>query len=147
MRRELPIILVRVIVGLVFILEGALKFLQPSAFGADRFAAIGLPFPHIIAPAIGCIEIAGGLALLLNFYAGEAAIVLMLVMIGAVVTTKIPILLGRPLGPFPLPHGALTGWIYFLHEIRLDFAMFLGALAIAIDSGLSFRRDREWYNR
>ena len=147
MRSELPMILIRVIVGLVFLFEGLLKFLDPSAFGVARFAALGLPYPQYLAPAVGSLEIAGGLALLLSFYAGEAAIALMIIMAVAITTTKLPLLLGHPVGSFPLPAGAPTGWIAFLHEIRLEFAMFLGSLAIAIDSGLRLRRKREWYNR
>ena len=53
-------ILIRVIVGLVFLLEGVLKFVRPEALGAGRFAAIGLPFPHVLAPLVGGIEIGGG---------------------------------------------------------------------------------------
>ena len=62
-RRELPMILIRVIVGLVFVLEGALKFVLPEELGAGRFALIGLPLPHALAPLIGGVEICGvGLA-------------------------------------------------------------------------------------
>src|ERR1035441_7768617 len=100
MRRDLPMILIRVIVGLVFLTEGILKFMHPDELGAARFASIGLPFPHLLAPLVGGIEIAGGAAILLNFYAGDAALLLLLVIVTALVTTKTPILLGRPLGPF-----------------------------------------------
>jgi uncharacterized membrane protein YphA (DoxX/SURF4 family) len=47
----LPMILIRVMVGLIFLLEGVLKFVRPEALGAGRFAAIGLPFPHQLASA------------------------------------------------------------------------------------------------
>ena len=53
MRQSLPIILIRLMVGLVFLLEGILKFVRPDDVGAGRFAAIGLPFPHQLAAMVG----------------------------------------------------------------------------------------------
>jgi len=139
MRSELPMILVRVIVGLVFILEGLLKFLQPDVYGAANFSALGLPFSQILAPLVGSVEIAGGLAVLLNFFAGDAALVL------ALATTKMPILLGRPFGPFPFSPASGSGWLAFLHAARVDLAMLFSSLAISFDSGLQIGRQRRWY--
>jgi putative oxidoreductase len=144
-RRSLPMILIRTIVGLVFLLEGVLKFVQPSAMGAGRFAAIGLPFPHLLAPLVGCIEIGCGAAILLNFFAGDAAIFLLVVIITALITTKIPIMLGRPLGPFTPAKMNTYGWLIFFHEARLDLSMIFGLLAIAIDTGVKMGRKRRWY--
>jgi uncharacterized membrane protein YphA (DoxX/SURF4 family) len=145
MRRDLPMILIRVIVGLVFLTEGILKFIHPDELGVGRFAGIGLPFPHLLAPLVGGIEIAGGAAILLNFYAGDAALLLLLVIVTALVTTKAPILLGHPLGPFPLVKLPHYGWLSFLHEARTDLCMIFGLLAVLIDSGLRIGRRRRWY--
>ena len=145
MRRDLPLILIRVLVGLVFLLEGCLKFLRPEALGAGRFEALGLPFPHYLAPLVGGLEIGGGAAILLNFYAGDAAFALLVVIATALVTTKFPILLGRPLGPFPLEKLKEYGLLSFFHQARTDFCMVFGLLAIVIDSGLRVGRKRRWY--
>jgi putative oxidoreductase len=144
-RRKLPMILIRVIVGVVFLLEGALKFVRPEALGWGRFAATGLPWPHYLAPLVGGIEIGGGAAILLNFYAGDAALALLVVIVTALVTTKIPILLGRPMGPFPLEELKEYGWLSFLHEARTELCVVFGLLAIVIDSGLQIGRRRKWY--
>jgi len=144
-RRDLPFILIRVMVGLVFLLEGSLKFLRPVELGAGRFEALGLPFPHYLAPLVGGIEIGGGAAILLNFYAGDAAFALLVVIATALVTTKFPILLGRPVGPFPLEKLKEYGWLSFFHQARTDFCMVFGLLAIVIDSGLKIGRRRRWY--
>jgi uncharacterized membrane protein YphA (DoxX/SURF4 family) len=144
-RRDLPTILIRVLVGLVFLLEGSLKFLRPEALGAGRFEALGLPFPHYLAPLVGGIEIGGGAAILLNFYAGDAAFALLVVIATALVTTKFPILLGRPLGPFPLEKLKEYGWLSFFHQARTDFCMVFALLAIVFDSGLRVGRKRRWY--
>jgi|CZKF01.1.fsa_nt_gi uncharacterized membrane protein YphA (DoxX/SURF4 family) len=144
-RRDLSMILIRVMVGMVFLLEGILKFLRPEELGAGRFEALGLPFPHILAPLAGGIEIVGGAAILLNIYAGDAAFALLLVIITALVTTKFPIMLGRPLGPFPLETLKEYGWLSFFHQARTDLCMVFGLLAIVIDSGLKVGRKRRWY--
>jgi len=135
-------ILIRVIVGLVFLTEGILKFLHPGELGSGRFAHIGLPFPYIAAPLVGAIEIAAGAAVILNLYAGDAAILLLLVIITALITTKIPILLGRHLGPFAPPKLEHYGLLSFLHEARTDLSMLFGLVAILLDSGVRMRRRR-----
>jgi putative oxidoreductase len=144
-RRNYSMILIRVLMGLVFLLEGILKFLRPEELGAGRFEALGLPYPHFLAPFVGGIEIAGGAAILLNLYAGDAAFVLLLVIITALVTTKFTILLGRPLGPFPLEKLTEYGWLSFFHQARTDLCMVFGLLAIVIDSGLKVGKKRRWY--
>jgi putative oxidoreductase len=137
MRQRLPMILIRVLVAVVFISEGVLKFVYPGELGAGRFARIGLVWPHLLGPFVAIVEIVAGLGVLANFYAGDAALLLLAVIITAIVTTKIPILIGRSLGPFAVPknvnHNGLLG---FLHEARADLAMLFGLIAIAIDSGL-----------
>jgi len=142
MRNRLPMILIRVVVGLVFLTEGILKFLHPGELGSGRFAHIGLPLPYITAPLVGAIEIAAGAAVILNLYAGDAAILLLLVIITALITTKIPILLGRHLGPFAPPKLEHYGLLSFLHEARTDLSMLFGLVAILLDSGVRMGRRR-----
>lgn len=142
MRRKLPMILIRVVVGLVFLTEGILKFVLSSELGAGRFAHIGLPYPHLLAPLVGSVEIAAGAALLLSLYAGDAAVLLLAVILTALVTTKLPILLGRPLGPFALTKLNHYGWLSFLHEARTDLSMLFCLVAILLDSGLQLGRKK-----
>ena len=142
MRNRLPMILIRVVVGLVFLTEGILKFLHPGELGSGRFAHIGLPLPYITAPLVGAIEIAAGAAVILNLYAGDAAILLLLVIITALITTKIPILLGRHLGPFAPPKLEHYGLLSFLHEARTDLSMLFGLVAILLDRGVRMGRRR-----
>ncbi len=145
MRRDLPMMLLRVMVGLIFLIEGILKFVRPQELGAGRFMTIGLPYPQVLAPIVAGMEIVGGLAVILGFYAGDAALALLAVIVVALVTTKLPILLGRPLGPFMPAKLAHYGWASFLHEARVDLCMLLGTLAVLIDSGLKVGRRRPWY--
>jgi uncharacterized membrane protein YphA (DoxX/SURF4 family) len=137
MRKNLPMILIRVIVGVVFLTEGILKFVYPGELGTGRFAHIGLPFPHLLAPFVGAVEIAAGGALVLGFYTGDAALLLLVVILTAIVTTKVPILLGHPLGRFAPARPEHYGMLSFIHEARTDLAMLFGLVAILLDSGMS----------
>jgi len=139
MRKNLPMILIRVIVGVVFLTEGILKFVYPAELGWGRFAHIGLPLPHVLAPFVGAVEIAAGGALILNMYAGDAALLLLIVILTAIFTTKAPILLGHPLGRFAAPKLEHYGLLSFIHEARTDLCMLFGLVAILLDSGMSLR--------
>lgn len=144
MRKKLPMILIRVMVGLVFLTEGILKFVFPGELGAGRFVHIGLPYPHLLAPLVGGVEIAAGAALILNFYAGDAALLLLGVILTVLITTKLPILVGHPLGRFTPARLNHYGLLSFLHEARTDLCMLFGCIAILVDSGVQFRRKKAW---
>jgi uncharacterized membrane protein YphA (DoxX/SURF4 family) len=141
-------ILIRIVVAVVFISEGLLKFVWPGELGAGRFAHIGFPAPQVLAPVVGVVEMGAGVAVLANFYAGEAALCLLAVIVTALISTKIPILLGRPLGPFGVPKNVShTGLLGFLHEARTDLAMLFSLAAIAIDSGVRGRGRARGFQR
>jgi hypothetical protein len=70
---------------------------------------------------------------------------LLTVIVVALVTTKLPILLGRPIGPFALAKLAHYGLGSFLYEARVDLCMLLGTLAVLFDAGLKVGRRRPWY--
>jgi len=53
-------ILVRLMVGAVFLSEGIQKFLFPNALGVGRFIRLGIPAPHFFAPFVGVVEILFG---------------------------------------------------------------------------------------
>jgi uncharacterized membrane protein YphA (DoxX/SURF4 family) len=136
MRKSLPMILIRIIVGLVFVTEGILKFVYSAELGTGRFAHIGLPFPHFLAPFVGVVEIAAGSTIILNLYAGDAALLLLIVILTAIFTTKVPILLGHHLGVFAPPKLEHYGLLSFIHESRTDLCMLFGLVAILLDSGM-----------
>ena len=136
MRKNLPMILIRIIVGLIFLTEGVLKFVYPGELGVGRFAHIGLPFPYVLAPFVGAVEIASGTALILNLYAGDAALLLLIVILTAICSTKLPILFGHHIGRFAPPKLDHYGLLSFIHEARTDLAMLFGLVAILLDGGM-----------
>jgi uncharacterized membrane protein YphA (DoxX/SURF4 family) len=66
-------VIIRIMVGAVFISEGIQKFINPADVGAGRFAKIGLPTPEFLAPLVGGLEIACGALVLFGVLTRLAA--------------------------------------------------------------------------
>jgi putative oxidoreductase len=126
------VILIRLLVGGVFLAEGIQKFLFPAELGAGRFAKIGIPWPEFSAPFVGVAEIVCGGLVLAGFLTRAAAAVLLIDISVAIASTKIPILFGHGLGPFSVPKLPRYGAWSFLHEARVDLSMWLGSLFLIL---------------
>jgi putative oxidoreductase len=126
------VLLVRILVGAVFLSEGLQKFLMPVALGAGRFARIGIPSPDLTGPFVGVIEIVAGTLILLGLLTRPAALVLLVNISVAIFSTKLPILLGHGFWLFHLPELKRYGFWSFAHEARTDFCMWLGCLFLVI---------------
>lgn len=127
---NVPALIPRLAVGLIFLSEGLQKFITPQATGAGRFAAIGFQHPQFWAAFVGVFEIACGILLLLGLLTRLAAIPLLIDMIVAFITTKIPILMGK-------------GFWSFAHEYRTDFAMTLLLIYLLIYGGGNYSIDKK----
>lgn len=125
-------LLIRVMVGAVFVSEGIQKFLYPATIGAGRFAKIGIPAPEVMGPFVGGVEILCGALLLLGLLTRLAALPLIAVMAMAIVSTKIPILLGEGFWGFELRKLPEYGFWAMAHEARTDFAMLLGSTFLVL---------------
>jgi putative oxidoreductase len=127
-------ILVRFLVGLVvFLPEGTQKLIFANVLGAGRFAKIGIPFPNVTAPFVGTVEIVCGSLIILGLLTRLAAVPLIIIMIVALVSTKVPILLGRDVWIFHLAQDIKrTGFWSTLHESRADLTMLLGCIYLFI---------------
>lgn len=64
-RATKAILLIRILVGWVFLSEGIQKFLFPDSLGVGRFVKIGIPWPQAMAPFVGVVEIVCGSLLLI----------------------------------------------------------------------------------
>jgi uncharacterized membrane protein YphA (DoxX/SURF4 family) len=135
-------ILVRLLVGLVvFFPEGIQKLAFPDILGAGRFAHIGIPYPEIMGPFVGVVELVCGALIILGLFTRLAAIPLIIIMIVAIVSTKVPILLGHDWWIFHLAKLSRYGFWSFAHEARTDFCMLLGALYLLIEGGGAWSLD------
>ena len=112
-------LLIRIMAGSVFLSEGVQKFLFPEALGVGRFIKIGIPAPGFTAPFVGVVEIVCGLLFLVGLFTQLASIPLIIDMLVAIATTKIP---------FLIQHGFWAA----THEARVDWCMLLGSLFLLI---------------
>ncbi len=126
-------ILVRVVVGLVFLTEGFQKYLFPETLGTGRFLTIGFSNPAFWAYFAGTFEIICGMLILLGFLTRLASIPLLIIMITAFITTKWPILINKGIWPWA-------------HEYRTDFAMTLLLLYLLIYGAGSWSIDSKIIN-
>ena len=134
-RAPAAVLLVRLVVGAVFLSEGIQKFLFPAALGVGRFTKIGIPAPEMLAPFVGVVEIVFGLLLIVGLLTRLATIPLLIDILVAIATTKIPMLFK-------------DGFWKMAHEARTDYAMLLGLIflllvgggPLALDSRLARRK-------
>ena len=115
-------VLIRLMVGTVFLSEGIQKFLYPAQRGTGRFEKIGLPEPELLGPLVGSFEVACGALVLLGLLTRLAALPLITIMVVAISTTKIPILVS-------------DGFWQAAHDSRTDWAMLLGSLFLLVQGG------------
>jgi putative oxidoreductase len=106
------IIIVRLIVGLIFISEGIQKCVIVTAFGPAFFKDIGFSHPLFWTYFIGTFEISCGVLVLLGLLIRLASIPLFVIMVTAFITTKLPLL-------------SFKGVWTFLHEYSIDFSLTL----------------------
>jgi len=127
-------ILIRMIVGTVFLSEGIQKFLYPLELGPGRFLKIGLPAPDLLANMVACFEITCGIMILLGFITRLSGIPLIAIMIVAISTTKINILIN-------------DGFWKMMHESRTDWSMLLGSIFLVIRGGGRWSLDRRFFSQ
>lgn len=125
-------VLIRLIVGPVFLSEGIQKFLYPDENGIGRFAKIGIPYPEFTGPFVGIVEIVCGALIILGLLTRLASIPLIINMLVALLSTKIPILLGYGFWGFSLRSVPYYGFWGMAHEMRTDWSMLLGSIFLLV---------------
>jgi len=112
-------VLIRVIVGYVFFVEGIQKYLYPDTLGIGRFIKIGLPMPHLMLHISAVSEIVFGALLIVGLFTRLATIPLIIDIIVAIVSTKFIMFVQKGFWPA-------------IHESRLDFTMLLSLIFLLI---------------
>jgi putative oxidoreductase len=126
-------ILIRLAVGGVFVASGVIKFLYANQ-GVGRFGKLGIPAPELTANFVGVVEIVAGLLLAVGLATRLAAIPLVIDMLVAIGTSKLPLLFGP--GPEPVSAAPKVGLWAFAYQARLDSTMLLGCLFLfAVGAG------------
>lgn len=126
-RASSAVVLIRLYVGLIFAGEGMLKFLRPDTLGPGRFDKVGIPAPTLTAYLDGAFEIGCGILILVGLLTRLAVVPMIVDMIGALASTKVPLLWGDA-ALYPKESGI---WDLF-HEGRLEVAMLCGSVFLLI---------------
>ena len=85
----LPILLIRLVEGIVFVDSGRRKlFLDLAGFG-NFFVELGIPFPYVMALVVASIEFVGGICLILGLGTRVAALAQAVIMATAIWTVQI----------------------------------------------------------
>jgi putative oxidoreductase len=87
-RRDIGLLVLRLIVGIVFIAHGYFKFKMGMAGTTGFMTKLGVPLPSVAAPFSIIAEIGGGIALILGILTLPVGIALAIDMIGAITFAK-----------------------------------------------------------
>lgn len=135
-------ILIRLAVGLVvFVPEGYQKLAFADILGTGRFIRIGIPLPGLMAPFVGTVEVICGLLIILGLLTRLATIPLIIVMLVALVSTKLPIWEGHDVWIFRVAKLPRYGFWSMAHEARADLTMLLGCLYLLIEGAGAWSAD------
>src|SRR5271163_2724986 len=102
---------------------------------------LAFPIPRSWGPFVGIVEIVCGSLIILGLFTRLAAVPLIIVMIVAIASTKVPILLGHDFWIFHVPKLPRYGFWSMLHEARTDFVMLLACLYLLIEGGGAWSLD------
>jgi uncharacterized membrane protein YphA (DoxX/SURF4 family) len=127
------VFLIRLAVGMIFLTQGVLKFLDPN-MGVLRFTRIGFPHPFFTAHFVGCFEILCGGLVLVGLWTRLASLPLLIVITTAIITTKVP----------ELSRAGQGVW-YMISDARTDFAMLCGLLFLFLEGAGAWSLDA-WDN-
>ena len=111
---QIAALVLRLVLGAIFVVHGVMKFLQMAGM-VQFFAKIGIPLPDIAVPAVALIEVIGGLALILGLGLGTRilAVLLAIDMVFAI-------------GMVKLQAGLVGGYEY-------ELVLIAGLIAIALN--------------
>ncbi len=98
-KNEFGTFLLRIMIGLVFLANGVTKFQGGIENTASWFESIGIP--GFMAYVVALIELVGGIALILGLGTKIAAVLMGIIMLGAIFTAKLSL-------------GFLNGYVYDL---------------------------------
>jgi putative oxidoreductase len=130
-RAAKAILLIRVLVGWVFLSEGIQKFLFPESLGVGRFVKIGIPLPELMAPFVGVTEIICGALILVGLFTRLACVPLLIDIGVALYSTKLVTLMKN-------------GFWGTLHEARTDVSMLLGLIFLLLVGGGTLALDARY---
>ena len=118
-KNEVGKLLLRIVLGLVFLANGFTKFQGGIGNTAGWFESIGIP--GFLAYAVGTIEFVGGIAIILGLGTRIVSLLFGIIMVGAIFTVN-------------LPAGFLNGYVFDLVLLVLAVHIVLnGSKLLSLD--------------
>lgn len=127
---DLGLLVLRVVLGIVFVVHGGQKLFVFGFEGVTgAFAGMGIPMAGLVGPATALVEFFGGLALIAGLLTRLAGLGLAIVMLGAILIAHLP-------AGFFAPNGYEFTLTLMAASLAL---MFAGAGELSVDAVLARR--------
>ena len=127
---------VRMIVGIIMLAHGWQKLTEmgPGNFGGQMLAGLGVPLPVFMGYVITCLEIIGGILLIVGFLSRLAALLLTINLVIAILLVKVNVgfLSGSSGTGAELDLALIAGFLVIL---------FAGPGRLSVDHALGFEPD------
>ncbi len=127
---EIGALILRVTLGILFFIHGLVKFQGGIENTVGWFESINIP--GFMAYVVALIELVGGIALFIGFATRLVSILIALIMVGAIITAKLPVGL--------LGNGQMAGY-------ELDLAFLAIAVYLAINGSKLLSLNRVLFNQ
>lgn len=118
-------VIMRVVLGIIFLVHGIAKFQMGLTNVEGWFSSIGIP--GFLAYVVAVLELAGGIMLIAGLFTRYVSVLLIVLLVGAIFTAKLSLGL--------LGDGQQAGY-------ELDLALILVALYLAVDNDSALSIDR-----
>ncbi|HEX8244892.1 MAG TPA: DoxX family protein [Longimicrobium sp.] len=130
-RVDLGLLILRVVVGIIFVAHGWQKVSGGLGNVGGMFGQMGVPMPGVTGPLVALLELLGGLALIFGLLTRLAALGLAIDMLGAIALVHFK-------NGFFMQNG---GYEFALSLLGACLAlMFTGAGAYSLDAAIAGRR-------
>ncbi|MGN7299410.1 DoxX family protein [Ferdinandcohnia sp. SAFN-114] len=129
-KNEVGALILRLTLGILFFIHGLVKFQGGIENTVGWFESINIP--GFMAYVVALIELVGGIALIIGFATRLVSILIALIMVGAIITAKLPVGL--------LGNGQMAGY-------ELDLAFLAIAIYLAINGSKLLSLNRVLFNQ
>lgn len=130
MKNEIGALILRLTLGILFLIHGVVKFQGGIENTIGWFESINIP--GFMAYGVALFEIIGGIALIIGFATRLISVLSVLLMVGAIITAKLPVGL--------LGNGQMAGY-------ELDLAFLAIAVYLAINGSKLLSLNRVLFNQ